>query len=87
MVIGLSETVNVNSLLDSWSLWEERIISYSVLEMTHRPRLKELLPKLNEPSKYDRGELVFITGRVILASTYAIRKQILGGGGPKQTLV
>lgn len=45
-VIGLADDVSVHSLMESWDLWQRRIIAYSMLERANRRNLKELIGKL-----------------------------------------
>ncbi len=55
-VIGLGDGVSVNSLMDEWSLWQNRIVSYSHLEKSNRPKVKQLLARLDESSEHiDQG--------------------------------
>ena len=47
-IVGLPDDVGVFSLMESWPTWKERIIKYSSLEKTHRPKLKKLLMSLED---------------------------------------
>ena len=47
-IVGLPDDVGVFSLMESWPTWKERIIKYSSLEKTHRPKLKKLLVSLED---------------------------------------
>lgn len=41
------------SLMNEWPTWQKKIIAYSTLEMTNRPKLKSLVQSLKGPSDND----------------------------------
>ena len=48
--------MSVNSLVEAWPIWQRRIFLYSRLEMTHRPKIQQLLAELEDISFSDEGE-------------------------------
>ena len=51
MIIGMDTDVSIYSLMEDWTCWKDRIIAYSELEKTHRPKLRTLLSKLKSSSE------------------------------------
>lgn len=57
-IVGLDQQQTVMSYMASWPLWKTRILAYSDLEKTNRPKIKKLLSSL-EGDGVDEGTLIF----------------------------
>ena len=56
MIVGLGDELSIYSLMESWPVWQQRIIAYSRLEMKHRPKIKELLKSLDDSPQSETNE-------------------------------
>lgn len=46
-IVGLDQQTSIWSFMEDWPLWKTRILAYSDLEKTNRPKLRELLSSLD----------------------------------------
>ena len=56
MIVGLGDELSIYSLMESWPVWQQRIIAYSRLEMKYRPKIKELLKSLDDSPQTETNE-------------------------------
>ena len=54
----MEEGVSINSLCETWPLWQRRIIAYSNLEKTHRLKVRQLLHHLDSNEPFDEGKVI-----------------------------
>lgn len=60
-IVGLDHQSSVWSLIEDWPLWKARILAYSDLEKTHRPKLKQLLSSIDEGADQGSFNNFFLT--------------------------
>lgn len=73
MITDLGEDVSVNSLLETWPLWQKRILKYSHLEKAHRPKIRQLLVQIDGSQATDEGKglhLVYLMPTFITTSYF-----------------
>ena len=56
-IAGLADDVSIQSLMESWDLWQNRIIAYSMLESGNSKKLKDLIRELDVSSDLMKGVL------------------------------
>ena len=60
-ILGLDDGVSVNSLMENWPIWMKRILAYSKLEQTHRPKIKQLLASgVDKGTQMDEGMFLYL---------------------------
>lgn len=61
-IVGLDEDVSMYSLMETWPIWKQRIIGYSHLEKTHRPKVREMLNSMDSETATSGSESIIDSG-------------------------